>query len=280
MRQCEIRAQARAARSGDLMRHARAERRDRRLRARMRDGRTRGRAQARSARAAPALLFRARPEQRSALHQQGAARMLPPGRRGVRLGQAQSRAALDARRQRAGRLGHGDRRLGGVADADRRAHRADAPTAMPRSRAPPPTSAPAPTRSWRRSRPTCSGCRSTTSPSSSAIRRLPQSPVEGGSWIAASVSNAIATTADAIREELLRLAKRIPNSPLANAAPGEVTLADGEVDKQERRVALGVDRGRHAARRPWTASSSEKHHNLKATMTRARATRIRRSSPR
>src|SRR5205814_2194156 len=36
---------------------------------------------------------------------------------------------------------------------------------------------------------------------------LPQSPVEGGSWIAASVSNGIATTADAIREELLRLAK-------------------------------------------------------------------------
>ena len=39
--------------------------------------------------------------------------------------QAQRRAALDARRQRAGRLGHGDRRLGSAADADRRAHRAD-----------------------------------------------------------------------------------------------------------------------------------------------------------
>ena len=35
----------------------------------------------------------------------------------------------------------------------------------------PPTSAPAPTRSWRRSRPTCSACRSTISASSSAIRR-------------------------------------------------------------------------------------------------------------
>ena len=60
-----------------------------------------------------------------ALHQQAAARMLPPGRGGVRLGQAQSRAALDARRQRAGRLGHGDRRLGSAADADGRPHRAD-----------------------------------------------------------------------------------------------------------------------------------------------------------
>ena len=35
---------------------------------------------------------------------------------------------------------------------------------------------------------------------------LPQSPVEGGSWIAASVCNAIATTAGEVRKELLRLA--------------------------------------------------------------------------
>jgi xanthine dehydrogenase YagR molybdenum-binding subunit len=58
---------------------------------------------------------------------------------------------------------------------------------------------------------------------------LPQSPVEGGSWIAASVSNGIATTAGAIRDELLRLAKPMPNSPLANLAPDEVALADGKL---------------------------------------------------
>jgi xanthine dehydrogenase YagR molybdenum-binding subunit len=58
---------------------------------------------------------------------------------------------------------------------------------------------------------------------------LPQSPVEGGSWIAASVSNGIATTAEAVRDELLRLAKRVPNSPLANVASGDVVLADGKL---------------------------------------------------
>jgi xanthine dehydrogenase YagR molybdenum-binding subunit len=63
---------------------------------------------------------------------------------------------------------------------------------------------------------------------------LPQSPVEGGSWIAASVSNGIATTAGAIREELLRLAQKIPNSPLGNAAPDDVILEDGKlVSKRE-----------------------------------------------
>jgi xanthine dehydrogenase YagR molybdenum-binding subunit len=58
---------------------------------------------------------------------------------------------------------------------------------------------------------------------------LPQSPVEGGSWIAASVSNGIVTTADAVCQELLRLAKQIPNSPLAGATTDEVALADGKL---------------------------------------------------
>jgi xanthine dehydrogenase YagR molybdenum-binding subunit len=68
---------------------------------------------------------------------------------------------------------------------------------------------------------------------------LPQSPVEGGSWIAASVSNGIVTTADAIREELLRLAKQLPNSPLAEAT--EVALVDGRlVSKQDQSRAVSI----------------------------------------
>src|SRR6266446_3421935 len=58
---------------------------------------------------------------------------------------------------------------------------------------------------------------------------LPQSPVEGGSWMAASVANGIATTAEAVRKELLRLAKRVPNSPLKDAAADDVALADGKL---------------------------------------------------
>ena len=58
---------------------------------------------------------------------------------------------------------------------------------------------------------------------------LPQSPVEGGSWIAASVCNAIAATAVEVRKELLRLAKAMPNSPLADAGEDDVTLTDGKL---------------------------------------------------
>jgi xanthine dehydrogenase YagR molybdenum-binding subunit len=70
---------------------------------------------------------------------------------------------------------------------------------------------------------------------------LPKSPVEGGSWIAASVSNGIATTAEAVRDELLRLATQMPNSPLADATPDEVALSDGKlVSKRDRSRAVSI----------------------------------------
>src|SRR5207344_1942106 len=78
---------------------------------------------------------------------------------------------------------------------------------------------------------------------------LPQSPVEGGSWIAASVSNGIATTAGAVRTELLRLAKQMPSSPLGNTAVGEVKLADGKlVSKGDASRSVSIaDAMRHSA---------------------------------
>jgi xanthine dehydrogenase YagR molybdenum-binding subunit len=58
---------------------------------------------------------------------------------------------------------------------------------------------------------------------------LPHAEVEGGSWTAASVAHAIATTADEVRKELLALAQRIPGSPLANARPDDVLLSGGMI---------------------------------------------------
>jgi xanthine dehydrogenase YagR molybdenum-binding subunit len=58
---------------------------------------------------------------------------------------------------------------------------------------------------------------------------LPQSQVEGGSWTAASVAHAIAVTADEVRKELLGLAQRMPDTPLAGAHPDDVVLADGMI---------------------------------------------------
>jgi len=76
---------------------------------------------------------------------------------------------------------------------------------------------------------------------------LPKSPVEGGSWMAASVSHAIKNAADAVRNELLALAQKMPDSPLKGTTPDDVTLADGKiVSKEDRTRAVSIaDAMRH-----------------------------------
>jgi xanthine dehydrogenase YagR molybdenum-binding subunit len=76
---------------------------------------------------------------------------------------------------------------------------------------------------------------------------LPASPVEGGSWMAASVAGAIGTTGEAVRKELLQLAKKMPDSPLAGLKLGDVTLADAKiVSKQDVSRAVSIaDAMRH-----------------------------------
>jgi len=78
---------------------------------------------------------------------------------------------------------------------------------------------------------------------------LPQAPVEGGSWMAASASHAVAATAEEVRKELLALAKAMKASPLANAKLKDVVLADGKlVHKQDAGRAVSIaDAMRHGA---------------------------------
>lgn len=58
---------------------------------------------------------------------------------------------------------------------------------------------------------------------------LPQAPVEGGSWMAASSAHAVLGAAEDIRQELARLATAIPASPLADVDPADVILVDGTI---------------------------------------------------
>src|SRR5206468_3342385 len=58
---------------------------------------------------------------------------------------------------------------------------------------------------------------------------LPQAPVEGGSWMAASSAHAVLGAAEEIRKELAGLAKSMPGSPLAGIDAADVVLADGTI---------------------------------------------------
>jgi xanthine dehydrogenase YagR molybdenum-binding subunit len=70
---------------------------------------------------------------------------------------------------------------------------------------------------------------------------LPQAPVEGGSWMAASASHAVIAAAEEVRDALLAAAKALKDSPLVDAKANDVTLADGKlVLKRDRTRGLSI----------------------------------------
>ena len=109
---------------------------------------------------------------------------------------------------------------------------------------------------------------------------LPQAPVEGGSWMAASVSHAIAD--DRRRGPQGAAAPGAEDAGFAAGrlrSPTTSSLADGMIVEQGRREPRGVDRRRHAARRRRPHRAGEDRRVRRRT-TSTPATPIRRSSPR
>ena len=58
---------------------------------------------------------------------------------------------------------------------------------------------------------------------------LPMSPVEGGSWTAASNGSAVHAACDAVKETLFKHAKRMTNSPLATAEYADIKYDEGRL---------------------------------------------------
>jgi xanthine dehydrogenase YagR molybdenum-binding subunit len=62
---------------------------------------------------------------------------------------------------------------------------------------------------------------------------LPASPVEGGSWTAASAGAAVTNACTGVRETLFGYATKMGNSPLADAKLDDVTVADGRIARSD-----------------------------------------------
>jgi xanthine dehydrogenase YagR molybdenum-binding subunit len=62
---------------------------------------------------------------------------------------------------------------------------------------------------------------------------LPASPVEGGSWTAASAGTAVTKACGHVRETLLGYARKMTNSPLADADSAHVTFQNGRIARTE-----------------------------------------------
>ena len=58
---------------------------------------------------------------------------------------------------------------------------------------------------------------------------LPKSPIEGGSWTAASAGSAVQAACYGVRETLLQHARKVPNSPLAKADLDQVVFVGGGI---------------------------------------------------
>jgi xanthine dehydrogenase YagR molybdenum-binding subunit len=77
---------------------------------------------------------------------------------------------------------------------------------------------------------------------------LPTSPVEGGSWTAASNGSAVQAACEAVQKTLFKHAKRMTNSPLAVAKFEEVELKDGRIGlKSDPGRSLSIVEVMHAA---------------------------------
>ena len=102
---------------------------------------------------------------------------------------------------------------------------------------------------------------------------LPQSPVEGGSWIAASVAHG--DRDDGRRDpraSCCSLAKQMTNSPLAGADAGRRRAGGRQARQQAGREPRGLDRRRDAARQLSTASNRRRPTSLEKTSTHAHNT--------
>jgi xanthine dehydrogenase YagR molybdenum-binding subunit len=62
---------------------------------------------------------------------------------------------------------------------------------------------------------------------------LPSSPVEGGSWTAASNGSAVQAACEALKQTIFRHARGMANSPIANASFEEVQFGSGNIARKD-----------------------------------------------
>ena len=94
---------------------------------------------------------------------------------------------------------------------------------------------------------------------------LPQAPIEGGSWTAASVGTAVKAACDELREKLFKLEREFDGSPLARAKLEEVTFGSGQIRLRgdaSKAVSI-VDAMRHGGVSNLEAETSSTPHYLK-----------------
>ena len=110
---------------------------------------------------------------------------------------------------------------------------------------------------------------------------LPNAPVEGGSLTAASVGSAVKAVCEEVRGKLFQLARKIDDSPLADAELDDVTFADGHLRlKRDPSRAVSLTEAMRHGRLDAIEAEETRGPELARSRRTTRATRTRRSSRR
>ena len=111
---------------------------------------------------------------------------------------------------------------------------------------------------------------------------LPLAPIQGGSWTAATVGSAVKKVCEDLQETLFKMAKKMPNSPLAKAKFEQVLFADGSIKlKSDLSVVVsfldivGQNGGRAVRETSTSIPDVLTHKSIRATATRPRLWRCR-----
>ena len=107
---------------------------------------------------------------------------------------------------------------------------------------------------------------------------LPDAPVEGGSFTTSSVGSAIHAACRAVQAELLRLAQKMPGSPLAGAKLDDVVFAEGKIGTRATRAGRSRSPTRCAPARSTGLKKKPAPSRMRTANTRI--SRTRRYSPR
>jgi xanthine dehydrogenase YagR molybdenum-binding subunit len=92
---------------------------------------------------------------------------------------------------------------------------------------------------------------------------LPMSPVEGGSWTAASNGSAVQAACDAVRKTLFKHAKKMANSPLADSKIEDVEVRGGRIYRiDDPGRSLAIAEVMHAADLPEIEEKGKVSPNL------------------
>ena len=103
---------------------------------------------------------------------------------------------------------------------------------------------------------------------------LPHSPVEGGSWAAASAGAAVQLACQAVGKQLLKAAASVPGKPLGSASLDEVEFIDGRIVlRADASVGVGITDAMRAANLPSIEAEETASAGLAGTISQMRKSR-------